>query len=127
MGREFSTPRPSAPPFQGSKEFFSVSPLVTRHFRFPSARCSPFVFNNFQDAPPATPSFSSFCIVARAWVSPNVLVTSSITLSVATVSDGERDALKRAPTTREDTGLKTRHYNKAGKMLALHKEKSRQK
>src|SRR5262245_36846296 len=29
---------------------------------------SPFAFNNFQDAPPATLSFSWFCIVAGGWV-----------------------------------------------------------
>jgi len=30
----------------------------------------PFVFNDLQVAPPATPFFSSFCIVARGWVRP---------------------------------------------------------
>ena len=30
----------------------------------------PFVFNNFQDAPPATPFLSSFCIVAGGWHTP---------------------------------------------------------
>jgi hypothetical protein len=30
----------------------------------------PFVFNELQVAPPATPFFSSFCIVARGWVRP---------------------------------------------------------
>ena len=30
-----------------------------------------FVFNNFQDAPPATPFVSCFCIVARGWGTPS--------------------------------------------------------
>src|SRR5689334_23816347 len=38
-----------------------------------------FVFNNFQDAPPATPFPSSFCIVAGGWVGPS----SNIQLSAA--------------------------------------------
>src|SRR5579859_7974803 len=37
-----------------------------------SLQIRPFVFNNFQDAPPATLYFSWFCIVARGWVPRSV-------------------------------------------------------
>ena len=36
----------------------------------PTFQIRPFIFNNFQDAPPATSFLSTLCIVAWGWVSP---------------------------------------------------------
>ena len=48
--------------------------MPPRHFALAprsSLQIRPFVFNNFQDAPPATLFFSCFCIVARGWPYPS--------------------------------------------------------
>ena len=47
---------------------------ITEHLQCSLQICS-LVFNNLQDAPPATPFLSSFCMVARGWVSPKILRT----------------------------------------------------
>jgi hypothetical protein len=52
----------------GHPFLFQPSP-VTNH-QSPSLRIRPFVFNNFQDAPPASSFFSYFCIVVRVSVRP---------------------------------------------------------
>ena len=50
--------RHAAVPYNPQPPFYPAIPLQI---------CT-FVFNNFQDAPPATAFFSNFCIVARGWV-----------------------------------------------------------
>jgi hypothetical protein len=52
----------------GHSFLFQPSP-VTNH-QSPSLQIRPFVFNHFQDAPPASSFFSYFCIAARAGMGP---------------------------------------------------------
>ena len=56
------SPRPAAVPYNPQP---SICPAI------PLQICT-LIFNNFQDAPPATHSFSIFCIVARGWYPPSV-------------------------------------------------------